>query len=275
MGAPLVEYRLDAHNANPHSENKIHDDTVARQYGFAGGLVPGVTVYGYLTHPAVAALGVAWLERGSASLRLLRPVLEGDEVVVSGSLQMTEAGDRTASLALRNARGDECATVVARLPARRPTLPDPEAWPPAPLPAERPPASREALAPSRVLGSPETVYDMAQAAQFLDGLGERLQCYRGAEGLVHPAFYLNQANRALSANVRLGPWVHAGSVVQHLSAARVGERLSTRGRVAAVYEKKGREFVELELLIAAGEDLRPVARVTHTAIWRLPPPGAA
>ena len=39
-------YRVRAHNIAADSENKIHDDSVARQYGFAGGLVPGVVVYG-------------------------------------------------------------------------------------------------------------------------------------------------------------------------------------------------------------------------------------
>ena len=40
----------------------IHEDDLARQYGFKGGLVPGVTVYAWMTHPVVEALGVEWLE---------------------------------------------------------------------------------------------------------------------------------------------------------------------------------------------------------------------
>ena len=87
---------------------------------------------------------------------------------------------------------------------------------------------------------------------------------------MHPAFYLDQANKALSLNVRLGPWIHVGSVIQHFSAARLGETLATRGRVRSVFEKKGKEFVELDLLISAGD--RPVAQVFHTAIYRLPIP---
>ena len=37
-------YHVKARNPATESENKIHHDDVARQYGFAGGLVPGVTV---------------------------------------------------------------------------------------------------------------------------------------------------------------------------------------------------------------------------------------
>jgi len=51
--------RVTARNTAAQSENAIHDDEVARQYGFRGGLVPGVTVYAYLTHPLVEAWGRA------------------------------------------------------------------------------------------------------------------------------------------------------------------------------------------------------------------------
>ena len=42
-----------AYNQATASDNRIHSDEVARQYGFHGGLVPGVTVYAYLVQPAV------------------------------------------------------------------------------------------------------------------------------------------------------------------------------------------------------------------------------
>ena len=43
----------------------------------------------------------------------------------------------------------------------------------------------------------------------------------------------------------MSPWIHVGSVVRHLGGARVGETLSTRGKVRSLFEKKGKEFVEL------------------------------
>ena len=70
-------------------------------------------------------------------------------------------------------------------------------------------------------------------------------------------------------NVRLGPWIHTGSAVRHLSAARIGETLATRGRVRSLYEKKGREYIEVDLLIVAGERARPVAHIFHTAIYTM------
>ena len=53
----LPEYRVKARNTSSTSENAIHHDDVARRYGFAAALVPGITLYAYLTHPIVEALG--------------------------------------------------------------------------------------------------------------------------------------------------------------------------------------------------------------------------
>jgi hypothetical protein len=72
--------------------------------------------------------------------------------------------------------------------------------------------------------------------------------------------------------VKMGPWIHVGSVVRHLGGARVGTLVATRGKVRSLFEKKGREFVELDLLIVTGDAARPLAHVLHTAIYRLPAP---
>ena len=53
MSRELPPYRVRAKNTSAYSQNKIHDDAVARRLGFKGGLVPGVTIYAYMTHPVV------------------------------------------------------------------------------------------------------------------------------------------------------------------------------------------------------------------------------
>ena len=60
------------------SANRIHDDAVARQHGFAGALVAGVTIYGYLARIAVDVWERAWLERGTAVARFVRPIYDGE-----------------------------------------------------------------------------------------------------------------------------------------------------------------------------------------------------
>jgi acyl dehydratase len=266
----LPEHRIKARNTSSTSENAIHSDETARRYGFAGALVPGVTLYAYVTQPIVQALGPAWLARGTASLKLVKPVHEGEELVVTGMISERDVSGVTASLSGRTDAG-ECVVVSVTLPAGSPTPVNPALYPPAPLPADRPPVSREYLAALTALGTPEASYDAACAAEYVERVSDPLPLYQGAAAWVHPAFFLQQANRALRDNVLVSPWIHVSSVVRHLGGARVGETLQTRGRVRSLFEKKGRELVELDLLIVAGPS-RPVAHIRHTAIYRLAPP---
>lgn len=268
----MREYRVKARNTAEGGENRIHDDEVARQYGFRGGLVPGVTVYAYLTYPLVAAFGPAWLERGTASVRFTKPVLEGEEVLITPQVDRHDATGLAATLVASTPATGACATLEATLPAATPTPVNLALYSTAPLPAERPPATRAHLESVQVLGTPEALYDEARAAAYADGVSDPLSLYRGADGWVHPAFLVDQANRAIDRNVRLGPWIHTGSVVRHLGGARIGEHLATRGRVRSLFERKGKEFVEVDLAIVAGARARPVAHVLHTAIYHLPPP---
>ena len=80
----MLLHVVSARNDATASENKIHHDDVARRYGFGGGLVPGVTVYGYLTWAPARRWGVEWLERGTITARFDKPVYDGDVVEVRG-----------------------------------------------------------------------------------------------------------------------------------------------------------------------------------------------
>lgn len=272
MTESLPVYRVKARNVSSTGENAIHDDETARRYGFRGALVPGVMIYAYMTQPLTSVFGAAWLTRGTASVRFVRPVLDGEELVVRGTVTARDARGVTVALSAGTAATAECATLSATIPAGRPTPVNLSVYPAASLPEPRPPATRAHLSSVATLGTPQAHYDVARAADYLAKVDDPLAVYRGADGVVHPGFYLEQANRALDRNVKMGPWIHVGSVVRHLGGARVGDRLATRGKVRSVFEKKGREFVELDLVIVAG-DTRPVAHILHTAIYHLPAPG--
>src|SRR5262245_56373132 len=75
--------QLVAFNTATQSDNKIHDDEVARRFGFSGGLVPGVDVYAYLCWGPVASWGRDWLERGSFEARFRLPTYDGETVTVT------------------------------------------------------------------------------------------------------------------------------------------------------------------------------------------------
>ena len=82
----IAPYLVHAFNTAKASENKIHDDTVAARFGFTGGLVPGVDVYAYMTHQAVAKWGRAWLEHGTAECRFGKPVYDGEIAEVEATV---------------------------------------------------------------------------------------------------------------------------------------------------------------------------------------------
>src|SRR5580704_17618465 len=110
MPTPLVPYSVEAYNTAKVSENKIHDDAVAKKFGFGGGLVPGAIVYAYMTHLPLERWGRAWLEHGTAECRFAKPVYDGDRVAVSAS-----ETDGVLDLRL-DCRGTLCASASAALP---------------------------------------------------------------------------------------------------------------------------------------------------------------
>src|SRR5690349_12071982 len=129
----LGPYRVAAYNTAHDSENKIHDDATARRFGFGGGLVPGVDVYGYMSHLPVMRWGRAWLERGSAECRFFKPVYDGDDAIVTAR----EDGDAL-DIAVES-RGEDCASGRAALPDAPPPL-SLDRFRAAPQHADRPPA---------------------------------------------------------------------------------------------------------------------------------------
>jgi acyl dehydratase len=224
--------------------------------------VPGVDVYAYMTHLPVQRWGRAWLERGTAECRFLKPVYDGDTAIVT-------AAERAAGLDLQiESHGEVCVAGHAGLPAERPA--PPPAFNEAPLPpvppAERPPADETTLAiGTRFAINPFRVTD-EYAEQYLRTVRETAPLY-ARENLVHPGTILHIGNWVLRHNVVLGPWMHVGSAVQHFAAAHIGDELSARSVVTANYDRKGHRFVELDVLVYAGQKI-PTARLGHIAIYR-------
>ena len=262
----LGPYRVSAFNTAHDSENKIHDDSVARRFGFGGGLVPGVDVYGYMTHLPVTRWGRAWLERGTAECRFFKPVYDGDIASVTAN-EVDGALDISVE-----SRGEVCATGRAGLTEmadlRRLTE-----FIEVPQRTERPPADEASLAAETWLGLAPYPVTPDMAARYLADSHESASIY-AEEGLVHPRDILRACNFVLSRNVVFGPWIHTGSRVQHFGAASVGSTLTVRARITRNYEHKGHRFVEIDALVLANE-AAPIARIAHTAIYRLRQAAAA
>ena len=264
----LPPYKIIGNNYAEDHDNKIHSDEVAAQFGFKGGLVPGVGVYAYLTHPVVEMLGSEWLRQGAMTAKFLKPIYHGEEATVQG--KVTSTAPLCIALELFDAEGILCAVGEASLPNNLPAL-NIENYPLQNLPVGdvRPVASNANLPVGKILGSLGWELNLAEiGSRFLTDIGATLPIFFGGQAVCHPAYYLAQANEILMANVKLGPWIHTGSRVQHYSLSSAGERLSMRGKVLESYERRGHEIVVLELGLF-GEKGRPVAQIRHSAIVRL------
>src|SRR5712692_3409275 len=116
MTSRIEPYRVSAYNTSKQSENKIHDDAVARRFGFSGGLVPGVDVMAYMIHLPVAKWGRAFLERGLIEARFVKPVYDGEIANV-----MAIESDGALAIEVES-RSELCATGTASLPLSPPSF---------------------------------------------------------------------------------------------------------------------------------------------------------
>lgn len=263
-----LNYRVCARNTAPDSENKIHDDATAASFGFRGGLVPGVTVYAYLTVPLVEHFGLDWIERGSMQVKFHQPFYDGDDVFVRA--ETDESCDPiTVAVTANRSDGITCATALATVNDRSAWLGEPEidSFPEAALPAydERPVPSAELLIPGTVIG---TLNQQMRApdVEELERIDEQLPIYHGDEAPAHPFTLLSLANQMLVQNYKLGPWIHIASDLKNWSAIGDGESLKVKGRIKECFERKGHKFVVLDLVLVA-DDVRVVQQVRHTAIY--------
>jgi acyl dehydratase len=274
-------FSVTAFNFAHASENRIHDDAVASQFGFRGGLVPGVAVFGYASRAVLELLGSEWLlGGGTLAVRFLHPIYDGDRVEAVAELEAS-GGCR---VVVRDSAGVLCASgnadlgstgVLAAAPRGagffeavvRRELPE---WS-----ARRHPVLEE-LTPGLVLGTVIEEYGEDRRGELVERYRDDAGLYQQPGGPLPPALATELANRALVANVELGPWIHVRSAVRFLAPLRPG-RFEVRSCVIGARRGASGDRVVLgvEILNAAegaadAEDAgETVVRLEHEAIVRL------
>lgn len=281
-GTRLPVRTVTANNFAFDSDNRMHADDVAAEFGFRGGLVPGVGIFAYMTQPVVEALGREWLERGRIAARFIKPVYHEECVTVHATVEggspLGSTGKmrvpRVFKLEVKNAEGVVCGIGTAELADAPPATPDPADYPERPMPPddERLPANSAAFDPGKtILGSLAFEARWQTAVEgpepFIEAVCDPLPIYRGDAAACHPALIVAMANQMLKENVDLGPWIHTASDVQYFALAKEGERLTLRGKAVNAYRKREHEFVELDLAMFDASD-RALAHIHHVAIIR-------
>ncbi len=266
------DWQGTAFNQATESENRIHADEVAKRYGFRGGLVPGVTVYAYLTHPALAAWGRPWLEGGAASVVLRKPLYDEDQFRVETRVE----GESAYEADVLDSKGVVCASGRVWMPTEEERdVPQRRGDPRTPRRADRPPATREVLERLQATGLGALEIDWDEDVE-LDRYVRDLDDVPGVvrpdgEGLANPAFTLGVANFVLAANVHLGPWIHVESDVRHFAAIPPSAPLVVEARVVELFERRGHEFVDLDVAVFIAPDTAAL-RARHKAIYQLREP---
>jgi len=255
----IEPYRVEAYNTAKQSENKMHDDTVAKRFGFSGGLVPGVDVMACMMHQPVAKWGRAFLKRGLIDARFVKPVYDGEIAELTA-----EESNGVLSIQVHSC-GQLCATGTASLPASAPDVSIANYREVAAV-AERRPVNAASYELGKWLGTTPRDWAGEAAREYLADIREADPIY-AKEGLGHPGLLQRVMNRVLVDNAILGPWIHVGSRMQLLSAARAGDVITARAKVIGNYDKKGHRFVELDALVVANGKT-PLAHCHHVAIYQ-------
>lgn len=251
-------YTVRARNLSPESDNKIHDDEVARKFGFTGALVPGVEVFAYLTQPFAAEWGEELLTRGVIGARFRRPVYDGEDVTVTAV-----PGESGYDVSLRGPDDEVRALGTARL-ADAPHVPDVSRYVETPMPDPPPRADDRSIVVGRPFGTVREPVTPEGHGAYLEGISETLPLYKQ---WVHPGALLRMVNAVLFRNVAMGPWIHTASTMRFIEPAPVPTLLTGHGIVTERYERNGKSWVRFDALVLAGE--RPVVEVDHLAIYDL------
>jgi len=131
---------------------------------------------------------------------------------------------------------------------------------------ERKPVSAASFQVDQWLGTIPRQWAGSAARDYLADIRETDPIY-ARENLGHPGLLQRVMNKVLVDNAILGPWIHVGSRMQLLSAAKTGAELTGRAKVVGNYAKKGHRFVELDALLVAN-GTTPLAHCWHIAIYQ-------
>jgi hypothetical protein len=265
-GSPLPEHRVKASIEATDLDNRIQDDEYARRNGFRAGLVSGFFVFAYMSRTLTDSFGRDWLERGSADVRFVRPVYDGEEIRISGVVSSLEQnGTLRVDYQASNNQGALCGIGAAQLPSGslspEPSVDD--------YPAGRGkpyrPLSLESLQVGESLNPVFSEFTWNVHWQYCrKSIRDLHPLY---EKTLHPGWLVSRAGQILAANYAIQAWVDVSCRVQHFHVQEEECTIQTRGRVQDKFEHKGNHYVELDLAVFS--PTRCLATARYIAIFRI------
>ena len=87
--------------------------------------------------------------------------------------------------------------------------------------------------------------------------------------IANGAFLLGLTNRALAANAYMNPWIHVQTDSQYYAVVENGSDLIIECDIHDLFNRKGHEFVDLNVAVYRKESAEPVMSAVLRAIYRL------
>ena len=255
-------------NTAPDSSNKIHGDELAKQYGFEGGLVPGVTVSAYLVHPIIEKWGMDWLNHGYANCRVTSPLYDREIFKVDLNI----LNDTHCLTTLIKSNELVSANAEVSLTKELPIVP---------IRRNDPIVDQDYVPPKASLKLWEKLkLDGCQAFRFYWGGDDPLTYLREnselpvllqpkKEGFSNFSFLLGCSNWTLAGNAYMNPWVHLQTISQNFKAVPLGTTIISEMKIKSFYEKKGHEFVDVDVNLFDEKDDSCIMTINLVAIFKL------
>lgn len=278
-GQPWPPYHVRARNISRDAGPSVHSDEVARSLGFAGALVAGRAIYSHLLHPLLERFGEALLSQGRCQVRFLKPAYEGEALTI----QTLPVGDgidpRDLQVNAVNGEGAVVASLEASLPGPMPDSPGAKPEPLGemePFSGEKIEGAWELLEPGKPLAAHPWRPTQRENLEWCDEIGEALPLFRGgASGVLHPGLVPTATTAMLHDQLIIRGWVHVSSEFITHRLLRAGQALELRATPTEKWEKNGRRFVKLHVVVLedAAEGGRVCVEEIRTALIREAVPG--
>ena len=264
---PIVHNLVAQVIPRPEFIGTLHDDHTAQSLGYPAALVPGIDVYAYLARLVFESWGPDWLVKGRLITKSLRPVYDGDSLVVYASPVQVIDNKKTVELAVHNATGTMVASAVASLSDNANLPPELDDFPIVERTAEIPSGAPTALYEGQQFSSlSETVSDAQNILlnkEFLEP-----GAFYEQQGIVHPAYLQRIALRnAHSSFSHATPPIFISTDTDNFDSVKVGESIDTPGMITRLWERKGHHYMEsLQLVVADG--IRPIMLIRRITIYQ-------
>lgn len=249
--------------------NRIHTNAGAREYGFKGAFVGGVTLYAWCVPTIVAALGDAWLDEGWVNIRFRRPVYPGAQMHVRVTAQDGSPGS------LFEAATDGEKAIVGEVGlGLAPWLGELHETPFSPPAARAEGTERPFLTlEDAPIGQPMRSYRYGRNTPPPPGatgpMAEITALDTPAGPVVHPAVLARQMISFMAWSYEYGhPAIHVSSHIQHFARVPADTEVVLCGTFVNAFERNGHHqaVIEADLYSLDGQRL---ARQRHVNIFKV------